>query len=226
MSDLRWFRLYLRESWRFALEDLRRGQVADLLVSALVALPLMLILSGIAEPAAIDARQLALWLAATGLVLLLVISPFRIWQAQDMRSAMQQVQIADLECQLADRGGEGVWRELIDGLSRQIERGSDLQRALENGTDPASLQAGQDAWSEAIEEFIRGHLGEAYAAQFRMPPDYTVGTPGGLSASGTECWAAIQARKDAIAAILAEAANKRPADEGPVLKLDAAVSRG
>src|SRR5262245_18477167 len=102
MSDLRWFRLYVRESWRFALDDLRQGQVADLLVSALIALPLVLMLCGITEPAAIEARQLAMWLAAAAVILLLVISPFRIWQAQDMRSAMQQVQIADLEYQLAD----------------------------------------------------------------------------------------------------------------------------
>ena len=35
-------------------------------------------------------------------VLLLVVAPFRIWQAQDLRSAMQHVRIADLEFQLAE----------------------------------------------------------------------------------------------------------------------------
>jgi hypothetical protein len=228
MRDLRWFRLYLRESWLFTYEELCRKRLTDALVAALVALALSLLVSGAPVPAAIEASHVVIWLAATALILLLVVSPFRLWQAQDMRSAMQRVQIADLEYQLADRQSSEIpWQEVLDGLSGYVEIGSELQQKLVKGADPDSIRSGRDVWSASIEHFLDRHLGQSYATQFRQPCGHaTLDAPAGLSAQAIESWADIQGKKDAVAVVLAEIANQRLVDESSVLELLAAPSSG
>jgi hypothetical protein len=228
MSDLRWFKTYLRENCLSIHEDVRRGQIADTLLAALLALPATAVACGVATPAAIESRHVVLWLVVTAVILLVVVSPFRIWQAQDLRSAMLHVQIADLEYQLADQRNESLMQEVLDGLSRHIELGSKLQQALEKGTDPVSQQRGREAWAKATELFLCGHLGESYAEKFRAPRATALtDPPGDMSATGMECWSDIQAKKDAVAAILTEIApERRQSDQGLVLQLAAAASRG
>jgi hypothetical protein len=102
MNDLRWFARYVRESWHFISEDWGRWHFADALIAALVALPISLLLVGATGPESIELRHVAVWLFAAVFIQLLVVAPFRIWQMQDLRSAMQHVRIADLEFQLAE----------------------------------------------------------------------------------------------------------------------------
>jgi ABC-type nickel/cobalt efflux system permease component RcnA len=77
LADLK---TYLLKSLKLALHEWSRGQALASLISAILALPVIVLLGGIPELTDLGVKYFAVWVATSALLLLIVVSPFRMWQ--------------------------------------------------------------------------------------------------------------------------------------------------
>ena len=190
MSDLS---EYIKAVWSAAISEWEWLMSRLGLTTALWAAPIFFIAGGILEFTTLGTYRVAWFAFGAAAILILIVSPFRVWQEQ-------KTQVENLKKELHDHSASD---DVLKRISDFMEMGSAIQTAFIADNDSKRISSDHGTWTKAASDFLIENTGHDYASRFRNAQS-SLQVPSGRSAEGGSYWAKIEGKKLALSHILSD----------------------